>query len=228
MPVEIVTLNALGLNEYPKTLSGKVQRGKLSRSVSDYQSKKTPVIFEEPELRHTLRDTVIHIWSQAIGLETAEVHTQSKLATFADSITLMIVRSQLQKALGKTISIEDMLTNYPDIDSQVGYLESETSPAAGQQYKRHHRKGPPELADIVFASHDEEIFHRTKCLVEKTLAVHGLTWDRDVEDVVPAYDLCEVLTKYHVSDSLNVQVALLPEHVNRAVWPCATPETCVC
>ena len=105
-----------------------------------------------------------------------------------DSVTVMRFRSQVKKELGKTFSLEELNQN-PTIAKQKDILDRRQENVfrrdeAGLQPVRE----GPRLGDIVHSRGKQDIFDEIQRDTEKQLQIMGLSWDEDIEEVLPMYD----------------------------------------
>ncbi|KAI9719235.1 MAG: putative NRPS-like protein biosynthetic cluster [Candelaria pacifica] len=175
----------LGQSDFPKTLSGKVQKSVLKDMVERFLSEETNGTYLDNGIQSTI-DALIAIWAQATGKSTRELSTTLSVDSFADSITMMRYIQLVKKKLGKALSIDDLRAN-DSIEAQANLLDSRSSVESSSCFRSQDREGPPEVADMIHAQGNRQVFKLTQDKVERTLAPIGLLWN-NVEDVLPMDD----------------------------------------
>ncbi|TLD14772.1 Acyl-CoA synthetase family member 2 [Venturia nashicola] len=206
VPDDVISLNQLGLVDYPRTMAGKIQKTKLAALVRKYRSDQNAVMTNGTDSQ--LESDVKNIWAKAIGIPLTNLRVDDPLAEVADSITVMRVRDKIKRQTGKTLSLAEMAES-GTIAGHIKLLKSQ--PVADFKETTHHRvirQGPPGVEDMAHLTEDPELFEPTKAAVSKALAVHGLEWD-DVEDVMPAYDFANVMAEVGEFDSWGFKFALM-------------------
>lgn len=205
VPEDVISTEDLGLTDYPRTTSGKIQKTKLTALVNEYLAHLEQGSVNAGHTRSDepqLADVVTKIWSRAVGLDPSRVELDAPMSEFADSITIMRVREGIKRQTGKTLSLQDMLAA-KTIRRQIEMLLEAERPAeecnntAAKRPRR--RQGPPELEDMVHLAEKPELLHPTKKLVTETIAEYGLVWE-DVEDVIPAYDFNTIMSQTKLNE----------------------------
>lgn len=121
----------------------------------------------------------------------------------------MHFRDRLKKEAGRTLTLEDMVSHNTTIAQIQLLTDQHPRPNRNQPSWSRERTGPPSVADIVH-THGEAIqAESTQNLVEKVINPLGLSWDNDVEDVTPAYDLAQVLFQHRRRLTWNFRYALV-------------------
>lgn len=221
VPEDVISIEDLGLEDFPRTNSGKIQKTKLAAKVKHYLAQAAKA---EEGLTNgqdaSLTEEIRTIWAKAVGLDPSRIRLDAPIREFADSITVMRVRDRIKRTTGKALALADM-TGAGTIEQQIKTLQEM---GAGQangdqavQVKRPSRQGPPGMEDMAHLVESPEVFEPTKELVSKTLSNYGLDWE-DVEDVVPAYDFGAVMSQTKLYSSWNFNFAINPSHkVNKMV-----------
>lgn len=227
VPEDVIPVKELGLEDYPRTTSGKIQKTKLAALVKKHLSSS-----EEAEGGATgndanLTEELRSIWAKAVGLEPSRIRLDAPIGEFADSITVMRVRDRIKRATGKALSLSAM-AEAGTIQKQIKLLQSMgAGQANGTQevrVERPTRKGTPGVEDMVHLIEDPELLEPTKELVVKTISNLGLGWE-DVEDVMPAYDFGTIMSQTKLYDSWNFNFSIHPSRkVDKEVSSC-TSET---
>lgn len=225
VPEDVISTEDLGLEDYPRTNSGKIQKAKLAAMVKQYLSQMNKADGLANGQDANLTEEIRAIWAKAVGLDPSRIRLDAPIGEFADSITVMRVRDRIKRATGKALALADM-TAAGTIEQQINILHSMGSGLANGdqvvQVKRPTRQGPPALEDMIHLTEDPEGFEPTKGLVSKTLSGYGLDWE-DVEDVIPTYDFGAVMSQTKLYDSWNFNFAINPSNkVNKTVC-CLSP-----
>lgn len=219
VPAEVLSLNQLGVTDYPRTMSGKIQKVKLAAMVRKH--------LEDVELpeNDTKRDDIEaalgaamkEIWARATGQDVHRIPLDAPISSFADSILIIRVRGKIRTKTGKLLSMAEMSGN-STIAGQIELLKTKSSAnmpidntLAGKKRKR---AEPPKLEDIVHLAKDRNLFTATKKLVSRTLAPHGLDWD-DVDAIYPCHDHLNVFQR--VIDPLGINTGLLAHKATKEV-----------
>lgn len=206
IPDEVVSLETLGIKEYPKTMAGKIQKAKLRDLARKYRIAKETSLNNRDGNLTELESTIKEVWFRAVG---HEVDLNKPISTFADSIITMQVRDRLSKKTARSISLADIVDN-KTIAGLVKHLKNQLPLREGNpRLKRSLREGPPAPEDLIHLATNPELYESTKTYIEKHLSAYDLAWP-DVEDVVPAHDFTQILNQRGTMDSWGFKMALLP------------------
>lgn len=211
VPEDVIPIKALGLEDYPRTTSGKIQKTKLAALVKKHLSKSEEAVNGTASNDANLTEELRSIWAKAVGLEPSRIRLDAPIGEFADSITVMRVRDRIKRTTGKALSLAAM-TEAGTIEKQIKLLQSMgAGQANGAQApaKRPTRQGTPGVEDMVHLIEDPQLFEPTKEVVTETLSTLGLGWE-DVEDVIPAYDFGTIMSQTKLYDSWNFNFAIHP------------------
>ncbi|KAK6069313.1 AMP-binding enzyme [Seiridium cupressi] len=211
VPEDVVSLQQLGLKDYPRTMAGKIQKTKLASLVKKYRADREilPPSVKSSELATHVRE----IWARAVGLEPSRLSLDAQIGEFADSITVMRVRDAIRRETGKTLSLVDM-ANAGTVSGQVDLLRRQTDVAEKKEDKRMTRDGPPSINDMQHLIEEPNLFEPTKELVVQAISPYGLNWD-DVEDIVPAYDYTNVIVETRLIDSWGFKFAMVSKMADK-------------
>lgn len=224
VPEDVISTEDLGLEDYPRTTSGKIQKNKITALVKQYVAQAAKAEGLANGHDENLTEEIRTIWAKAVGLDPSRIRLDAPIGEFADSITVMRVRDRIKRTTGKALALADM-TGAGTIEQQISILQSMgASQANGNQgvQKRPRRQGPPGMEDMAHLTENPEVFEPTKELVIKTLSGYGLDWE-DVEDVIPAYDFGAVMSQTKLYDSWNFNMVINPSNkVNKTV-SCLSP-----
>lgn len=185
----IVSTDDLGVQDFPKTATGKVQKNVLKDMLGEYmhEQESGKIGGEVTEQQGTVT-ALCKIWTQLLGVGKETLTAESHLTDWADSLTMGRAPRVLQQKLGLKIGAHEILTKYGTIQSQAELHHNrgkESSTTNVDEYIST-RTGPPGVDDMPHASGDLEVVRRTASACDELLAPLGLGWD-DVEDVVPMY-----------------------------------------
>lgn len=204
VPEDVISITDLGMEDYPRTTSGKVQKIKIRSLVNEYLSKPaTKDVNTVQEIKT--------IWAKAVGLDPSQLRLDTPIGEFADSITIMRVREKIRRQTGKAMSLAAM-AEAGTIGKQIELLQSlETSSKQAEKTRveRPQRQGGPEIEDMVHLTENPDLFEPTKELVVKAISKYGFGWD-DVDDIMPAYDFVEIMSKTQLLDSWTWEFAIRP------------------
>ncbi|GIJ85595.1 hypothetical protein Asppvi_004454 [Aspergillus pseudoviridinutans] len=211
VPSGIVSLQALGLDDYPRTAVGKIKKTKLTESVREYQQQsQTPVDTENPDSSSQLVQAAKATWARVLGFQDADFDVNTPVAQLADSITNLTARDRIQKTTGKNVPLEEWIaaTTFQD---QITLLErSETEKGPSERSPSEKRTGPPRLEDMVHLDGDKDELKATKTAVEKTIAKNGLSWD-DIEDVFPCTDFMQMICRSRIINTWNIRTSIVSQ-----------------
>jgi aryl carrier-like protein len=207
VPNQFITLEELGLDEFPKTMSGKIQKMKLAAIVKHYLTTK----HQDGSVKESRLLTIVKdLWSKNLGIPIDKLDINASLAEVADSISAMRFQSSLRKQTGKTVTIEQLVENNT-ISSQVKLLEGmpeERKKSLTATSSR--RSGPLTTNHMLHTVENPGLFDITRTAIEEILRPMGLNWN-DVEDVFPAYDNGQVSFQNRRTSSWSYR---FPVHTN--------------
>jgi acyl carrier protein len=122
VPDEVITLTELGLADFPKTISGKVQKSRLAELVLTFRDQRD---HKQHASQGSIHDVIIRAYYKSTGIPVENLDLQTPVTNFADSISFMRVRDALRKQLGFTLTVQEMM-EYPNIESQIRLLQGRT------------------------------------------------------------------------------------------------------
>lgn len=219
VPAEVISLNQLGVTDYPRTMSGKIQKVKLANLVRKHLEDVDVVETDgkSDDSDAALAATVKEIWARATGQDVSRIPLDAPISTFADSILIIRVRGKINMKTGRTLSMAEM-NGASTIAGQIELLKtkqyantSRPNAVAGNKRKR---AEPPKMEDMVHVAKHRNRFTATKELVSRTLAPHGLDWE-DVEAVFPCHDHLNIFQR--VIDPLGINTGLLAHKASKIV-----------
>lgn len=121
-----------------------------------------------------------------MGRSPQDINMHVPVEDFADSITVMRFRNNLERLTGKVMTVEDV-ASHRTVESQIQLLSTRVVNASKQRTWPA-PEGPPTPATMVHTCGDIRRANRTRRHVEDLVKPYGLTWEEDVESIVPAYD----------------------------------------
>lgn len=192
LPEEVLTLEQLGLDDYPKTMLGKVQKGKVAATVRAYLSQRdAPKVNDHAP--DELASKVQKVWKRTIG---HEVDMYAKVSDFADSITIMRIRDRFARDLGIKLTFADILSS-KTVKDQIELVRDQSHKS--KKDRRQIETGEVTVMDMVHLRNAPQLFPPTVAYICDELGKFRLTW-ADVQYVAPASDFTQVLTQ---ADILN-------------------------
>ncbi|KAL9019132.1 MAG: hypothetical protein Q9185_003606 [Variospora sp. 1 TL-2023] len=202
----VMDLKELAIDDWPTTATGKVRKVDVRKLVLDHLALECKGITRETA-RGPTEAALTRLWARFIGAPENHISPTMSLDGMVDSVTVMRFRRQVKKELGKTFSLEELNTN-PTIVEQAGILDHQ------QQNMLHGdeagveptREGPPGLDDVVHARGNQTTFDEIRQAAESILDVLGLSWDKDVEEVLPIYDF---LQSFRVDGDIYFRISFL-------------------
>ena len=203
VPDEFISIESIGVEDYPRTASGKVQKDVLRDLVMKKRRTHDGVSSDERIL-----DVLIKLWTKLLGVSPGTVTPETSMHDWADSLVLSRFSAILHRQTGQLISLYEISEN--DTPAAQAKLLSSRGTSAAQTISdiRPKREGPPTVTDMVHAHGDTGRAQRTQTMCNETLAPLGLTWD-DVEDVIPMNGFQENFLKKRRPQSNNHRHAWL-------------------
>jgi len=207
---DVLTLKAIGLDDFPKTHSGKTKKHVLKEKATEYLKAKA---FSREGNRHDVEsevqiETLTTLWSKHLGV--SNLHPQQNILEFADSLTLARFSAVLRRATGHFLSLQQLLDN-PTIEAQTRALSSQNTRQEDMEFSKMvlSHNGPPTSNDMIHAMGDEDIYDKTQALSKQILLPLGLSWN-DVEDIIPMHPALKRLLERRRPQSNN----------HRRTWLC--------
>ncbi|KAL8733533.1 MAG: hypothetical protein Q9181_003549 [Wetmoreana brouardii] len=184
----VLDIKELAIGDFPTTATGKVRKVDLRHVVRQHLRNDT-ITSTRMVAREPTEAALTRIWARFSGVPENQISPTVSLEGMVDSVTVMRFRSQVKKELGKTFSLEELNQNLT-IVKQAAILDrqQESVPRRGQAQTQLEREGPPQLGDLVHARGRQVAFDEVRREAEKKLHTLGLSWNNDVEDVLPIYD----------------------------------------
>lgn len=204
VPDEVITLSELGLADFPKTISGKVQKSRLAELVRTFRDQRD---HKQHASQRSVRDVIVRAYYKSTGIPVENLDLQTPVTNFADSISFMRVRDALRKELGFTLTVQEMM-EYPNIESQIRLLQGRSSQSQNGARSKSKPSGPPSLNEMSIAFGGSDEAERMKNLISRTVEAKGFSWSHDVASIIPAYDYMQVLLESEIINSWIFAIAL--------------------
>ncbi len=214
VPEEIIDIETLGMNDFPRTSTGKVQKRTLRKILAESRQATNAI---RSISSSTMLDTLTQIWTKLLSLSPGALQPETSILDWADSLILARFSSILHREAGLQISLAELMQN-PTLQAQASLLSSRSSssPSSALADISPARHGPPEMGDMIHTFSVPDRYSKTKTMVSETVAPLGLSWN-DVEDVIPMNGVQEWFLKKRRPQSSN----------HRHAWLCpgSTPAT---
>ncbi|KAF2192410.1 acetyl-CoA synthetase-like protein [Zopfia rhizophila CBS 207.26] len=204
-PHAYLLLHDLGLDTFPITLSGKIQKAKLAGLVREHLSSQANSSHTHISDMSTTEHHLLELWSKVSGVAAENIDQTASVFTFVDSITTMRFSTLVKKQLQKDLSVDDVIS-HPSINDQAKLLD--TPPTRSTAKPLTQRSGPPTVVDMVHCQGDAWKANLTENLTIPFLADLGLGWN-DVEDVFPTPDTSHIYLNRQRPQTWNQRVIYL-------------------
>lgn len=187
----VIDLRELGCNDFPRTATGKVRKVDIRRLVQELLGRESNDLtgFTNPE---STEAALTRIWARFLGMPGDQILTTMSLEGIVDSVTVMRFRHQLRKELGKAITLAELNEN-TTIKAQAQVLDSKSERLLAGVSHITSRRSALSFGDVVHARGDSVEFTYIRGIVERTLHGLGLSWDDDVEDILPVWDFGQLM-----------------------------------
>lgn len=141
------TLAELGLQDCPRTSSGKVRKIDLKDLLVTHEATVDDQIEESIDGTgpHDVENNVARLWARVFGIDAKTMDPNCHVDEFADSLMMLRLRSHVKKEFGSDVSIEE-LQRAGTVEKQAELLQSRQETAAGVVATR---EGPPGVDDMV-------------------------------------------------------------------------------
>lgn len=128
VPAEVISLDKLGVTDYPRTMSGKIQKVRLAALVRKHFE---DVELPEADSRGDEGDTALaaavkNVWARATGQDVSLIPLDAPISSFADSILIIRVRGKIAAKTGRTLSMAEM-NSASTIAEQIELLKTKAS-----------------------------------------------------------------------------------------------------
>ncbi|CAK1357981.1 unnamed protein product [Cercospora beticola] len=204
---DVITLQDVGITDYPRTALGKVQKSKLKDLVNRRIQKEG----DHPTGGDSLDIKVFSVIARTTGIPVESILPTTELSELVDSIMLMRLMNRIAKETGRRLSM-DHLIGTQTVGSLVKMLEQQplgpNAVSKGNAAERLSLKRSLNAEVMIFLEGSELTFSTVKQVVEHTISPYGKDW-KDVELVFPAYDFTRVLVQDGTLDKWSFKVLFL-------------------
>ncbi|KAK6084498.1 acylsynthase [Seiridium cupressi] len=210
VPERTFTLGQLGLEDFPKTTSGKIQKSQLAarvRALVDEAVVTGPSTLNDPTGNQLL---LAYHRSSGVPIDNLDVNTPVR--QFADSITLMRVREYLRKAVGRTISMQDMIDN-PTISAQMKLLQRQIPVPTGRKQIYQSLLQRPDMEELAILFGGQQAAEGMIRTISQVVEAKRLNWSQ-VSSVIPVHDYLQVLLDSKIIDTWNFTIAVSTKESN--------------
>jgi hypothetical protein len=209
---DVIYLGDLGLQNFPRTMAGKLQRMKLKEIVHNYRKQhEYGNSFMTGFTDSRLTERVTSMWARIVGASLSDVSPDTSMGDMGDSITMMRAKDRLFKLTGVDLTVREML-EAKTLGGLLRILESRISSTVTHDTEEFKPTNcPPTIDYMAHAVDDEEIFNATKDVITKVINPYGLQW-QDVRDVMPALDFEEVAAKRGVFSRFTMKGTMLTKN----------------
>jgi hypothetical protein len=152
-----------------------------------------PLSLQDEELAETIQQ-LVDIWSTLVISAPGKYDA---MFDFADSITLLRYTDKVWRALGKKLYLQDFLV-HDTVEKQAKLLQTrESTPQEASGANKvtlsaselsRTQDGPPGLADVAHVNGDPQRFIETRHATSAVLSPLNLSWEKNVEDIIPIKD----------------------------------------
>ncbi|KAI4174443.1 MAG: hypothetical protein LQ346_008233, partial [Caloplaca aetnensis] len=190
-PQSIIDLHEdLKLDEYPRTLSGKIKKRELPALIAARVTAEEGGSSGQPSTCSV--DTLIRLWAQVTGRKAEDISPDEHAETFADSITMMQFCNVVSKTLDKTVAVEDLIGDV-DIPKQVQIINARPS-TRNEVYQQPKRDTPPRARDLEYLYDHKMQASKARYRISVLMGRHKLG-SEDLEDIFPSNDTVALMTR---------------------------------
>ncbi|KAJ6143009.1 acetyl-CoA synthetase-like protein [Penicillium samsonianum] len=108
VPAEVVTVQSLGVEAYPKTMAGKIQKSKLEDLVKAYWGERKCQTRNKLYTRYILESRLKQTWAQLSGFDDASlIDVNIGLAAFASEAMLVPLQRKIWQDMASSVSFSD-------------------------------------------------------------------------------------------------------------------------
>lgn len=220
--VHILTLEELGLTQYPVGPGGKVRKPVLRELVLEHLEKTrkqvphtnghvTPNGYSNSNTKDQdgWIDLVKSVWADLLHIDASQFGDDFRLEHFTDSLTAMRYCFEIEKLTSKRLTVADVRDS-PTIRDQAKLVSGaavDMHVAGKTDLDVNKRTGPPLMEDIQICRGQESKFREVKDLATAVLGRHGLSWERDVQDCFACPPLFAATVLLPATRSFNLRFA---------------------
>lgn len=215
VPERTFTLSQLGLDDFPKTSSGKVQKLQLASRVRAVMDGETALDGSATNDSGSTKSALLMAYHKSTGIPVDNLDIDMPVRQFADSISFMRVREYLRKAIGHTISMQDMV-DHPTISDQMELLQSQAPVPAGRKHVQLPISQQPDMQELEILLRWQQGAQELVHSISQVLEAKGLNWSQ-VSSVIPVHDYMQVLLDSKIIDTWNFTIAVSTKEPNADV-----------
>lgn len=155
VPSHIIPLEALGVTDWPRTMTGKIRKVEVSELVKKFLQEGGEYHSGDeggarPGKRDQLAREVLSIWARSIGLEETSLSVHQPVTEFADSLTIARVIRKIKRSIPGTGSLSAQeMTRADTIEAQIDLVARIASVHASPHDDEKGRGGPHAVASPV-------------------------------------------------------------------------------
>lgn len=159
-PKRVVSLQSLGLSDWPRTSVGKVTKIALKKVVKAYLDDQASMALSHGAAnskhngQQALRQELLAIWSRNVGLEEDSIPLNVPISDFTDSLITASVKRAIRRVTPAVASVTVKEMQNLTIAELIDLIASRTdtdqpSLSSMNGHRECHAKGPPTAADMV-------------------------------------------------------------------------------
>jgi hypothetical protein len=179
VPEEFIKMETLGIQDFPRTSTGKVLKIKLKEIVLEKRKEEEVLVSNENILALLTR-----VWTKLLGVGEGIIKPHTSVLDWADSLVLARFSAVLHREAGHLLALQELVEHHT-LEAEAKLLASRgtssTQPISNFIPKR---DSPPTVDDMVHTYGDTMRAKQTEKMCNETLEPLGLGW-KDVEDVIP-------------------------------------------
>jgi acyl carrier protein len=209
VPDEVISIETLGLTDFPKTISGKIKKSVLTRLVREYRSSKSNnfhLMGPETSVHRALRKA----YHKSTAIPEEMLDLELPVTNFADSITFMRIRHYLRKELGFTMSTQQM-TEFPTIKSQIELLQKLNHGQISISSNLPRLGDTQDLEELSITNGSLENAEDLIRIAKETLHTQGFNGPNDVASIIPTYDYMQMLLDSGIINSWNFGISIMAD-----------------
>ena len=179
-PARYLKIQALGLETFPMTTSGKICKSDLKKHVAEYLQGER----RQDDQNDKIANDLAHIFASILGTTPGSLFWDKHFQEQADSINLLRLVAHVKRDLSKEITLKDVL-QAESLQGLGKRLENIDMVSNAENTSLERVGGvPPTMRDMVHTHGDESRACKTREGTAEVLQSMGMSWD-DVEDIFP-------------------------------------------
>lgn len=194
----VIDVQDLGLDSFPMTASGKVQKHVLSNLVEkrlrqssrdETPDESGPATPDASGSVDGLAEQLAGLWNETLGL--SNIRTDTNIREWADSLVIARFPNLVKKRTGLEVRSQDIQANTtPFLQAKAlgGQKGSQGEVEEAAVFPLAH--GPPKASEMIHARGRQSVEEETRRACEAALQPLGLGWE-DVRQVTPLYSFQE-------------------------------------